>query len=77
MRGNTPHLAVTQQRELIARYCGGIAVKIREASSREHAATLVHEACQGFARECPSEILRLFLDNYVADLFKQSWKREG
>ncbi len=75
MQESTASPAVAQQKELIAKYCGDIAVKIRTASSRAQAAALVDETCQNFDEQCPSEIIRLFLHNYVTDLFKQYWNK--
>jgi hypothetical protein len=66
--------AAAQQQELIAKYCGDIAIRIRTASSRQQAAMLAAETCQSFENHCPSEIIRLFLNKYVEDLFNQYWK---
>jgi hypothetical protein len=75
MQENTSPPTAAKQQESIARYCGDIAVKIRTAGSREQAATLVAETCQSFEKDCPSEIIRLFLNKYVTDLFNQYWNK--
>jgi hypothetical protein len=64
-------LGALAQKELIKKYFGGIEKRVRAAGSCEKAADIVAEACQGFEADCVSEILRLFLRRYAANLFEE------
>lgn len=57
--------------ELIEKYFVGIEERIRSANTQEEAKLLADNACQGFERECQSEIIPLFFKRYLNGLFEK------
>ena len=58
---------------LIGKYCSGIEERLRQAGSRREAVLILEDACRDFERQCESEIIPLFLQRYVTNLFEQLW----
>jgi hypothetical protein len=68
-------LSTDQQQRLIRKHCTGIDERIRNARAADDARQLVDDTCRMFGKECASEVVRSFLERYVADLFSEHWMR--
>jgi len=63
-----------RQREALAEHCAGIKKRIRTALSRLEAEDAAQRACDRFARDCSSSIVRKALARHVRELVEQRWR---
>ena len=67
------HLSAERQRELIAGHCRDAERLILTAPSRKEADRLSAEACDRFAVECPSTLVRTALRQKLHDIIERRW----
>jgi hypothetical protein len=61
------------QSELILRHCFGVEERIRNAQSKEEAERYINAACEKFANECASGIVRAALKQHMQTKVSQYW----
>ena len=66
-------LGQVKQFELIIRHCSGIEERIGNARSKEEAERFVNVACEKFANECTSGIIRAALKQHMQAKVSQYW----
>jgi ribosomal protein S7 len=69
-------LSSSKQEELIEKYCTGIEGRIRVAGEKNNAKKIVNDACKGLEKECKSDVIRSFLQQYVRDLYENHWNKK-
>jgi hypothetical protein len=67
-------LGERRQREALAEHCAQIEKRIRIAPSRLEAEDAAQQACDRFARDCPSSIVRKALARRIWELVEQRWE---
>ncbi|MBA4311393.1 MAG: hypothetical protein C0417_02070 [Chlorobiaceae bacterium] len=73
---NKSLITPSRQKELIEKYCAGIEDRIRVTSAKNNANDIVNDACTGLEKECKSDVIRSFLQQYVRDLYENHWNNK-
>ncbi|MBI5021523.1 MAG: hypothetical protein HZB59_08815 [Ignavibacteriales bacterium] len=73
---NYLNLSHSKQEELIAKYCAGIKYRISSVTAKSDANKIVNDVCKGLEKECKSDVIRSFLQQYVRDIYKNHWNEK-
>ena len=63
-------LSLSNQEELIKKYCAGIEYRIRTAPANTEAPEIVGRACRGLENECKSGVVKSFFQQYARRMYE-------